>query len=427
MILKGNQRAGAAQMGFHLLRADENDHVEVHEIRGFMARNVVDALREAYAIARGTKCTQFMYSLSLNPPEREHVPVAAFEDAINQAEVRLGLTGQPRVIVFHEKEGRRHAHCVWSRIRPASMTAINMSHTKLKLRELARQLFIEHGWRMPRGLVKSEERNPLNFSREEWQQARRINRDPKVIKQIFQDCWAISDSAKAFRQAMEARGYYLAQGDRRGHVAIDWTGEIYAIARWTGVRTKEVSAKLGDSADLPPIEQVTKQIAERLAVKRTAFAAEAKSEFDAARTNLMNKKRGLVARQRRERAVLWEKQTERWAEESRARAERFRKGLKGLWDRITGRNTRIRQHNEREAQEARRRDHAERQQLIDRQLTERRELQKQIVSLRARHEQQAAEFQSDLHADDLNRRPKEDPVRAENERRHRRRRQSPSV
>lgn len=418
MILKGNQRAGASQMGFHLLRADENDHVEVHEIRGFVSRNVVDALREAYAVSRGTKCTQFMFSLSLNPPQNEHVPVAAFEDAINEAEVRLGLAGQPRVVVFHEKEGRRHAHCVWSRVRASTMTAINMAHTKLKLRELSRRLFIEHDWKMPLGLVKSEERNPLNFSREEWQQAKRINRDPKVIKQIFQDCWAISDSLKAFRQAMEARGYYLALGDRRGHVAVDWTGEIYAIARWTGVRTKEVSAKLGDPADLPKVEQVRKEIANRLAIKRAAFAKEAKSEFDDARTNLMNNKRDLVGRQRRERAVLREKQAERWARESRMRAERFRKGLKGLWDRFTGRHVQARRQNEVEVRQAHLRDQAERQQQIERQLDERRALQNQIKAHRARLDRELARLQEDGNLDVAERTgPRHDP----SEKRHRRR------
>ena len=187
------------------------------------------------------------------------------------------------------------------------MTAINMAHTKLKLRELSRQIYLEHGWKMPHGLVKSEERNPLNFSREEWQQAKRINRDPKVIKQIFQDCWAISDSLSAFRQAMEARGYYLAKGNRRGHVAIDWTGEIYAVARWIGVWTNEVRARLGDSDELPPVEKVRGDLADRLNAKRAVFAIEIKSEFDNARINLVNRKRDLVAGQRGERRLLREK------------------------------------------------------------------------------------------------------------------------
>lgn len=91
-----------------------------------------------------------------------------FEKAIEEIEKRLGLTGQPRVIVFHEKEGRRHAHSVWSRIKPGQMKAINLSHTHLKLRDISRQLYFEHGWRMPRGLANSEVRNPLNFTRAEW-------------------------------------------------------------------------------------------------------------------------------------------------------------------------------------------------------------------------------------------------------------------
>ena len=71
MILKGNQRAGGRQMSLHLLNAEQNEHVNVHEVRGFIAEDVLGALNEAYALSKGTKCKQFMYSLSLNPPQNE--------------------------------------------------------------------------------------------------------------------------------------------------------------------------------------------------------------------------------------------------------------------------------------------------------------------------------------------------------------------
>lgn len=74
--------------------AAANKHVEVHEIRGFAAMDVVGALKEAEAISRGTKCRQFLFSLSLNPPEMERVPVSVFEAAIVRVEEKLGLTGQ---------------------------------------------------------------------------------------------------------------------------------------------------------------------------------------------------------------------------------------------------------------------------------------------------------------------------------------------
>lgn len=394
MILKASQRAGAKALAIHLLREDENDHVEIHEIRGFVADNVVGAFREAYAISKGTKCRQYLFSVSLSPPETEKVGIAAFERAIETIEQRNGLSGHPRVIVFHEKNGRRHAHCVWSRIKVDEMRAVNLPHFKLKLRDISRDLFIEHGWTMPRGLVNSEERNPLNFTREEWQQAKRIERDPRSIKTIFQDCWAVSDSGKAFVQAMEARGYFIAKGDRRAFVAIDHVGEVYAIARWADVKTKEVNARLGDPESFPSVDDVKARLAQQVAAKLQRFAFEARSEFDQARLGLKEQKRKLVSWQRHERKIHMELQTVRQVEEARIRYERFSKGLlKGLWDRITGRHAAIRRQNEEELWAAMQRDAAERQMLIDRQLQERGSLHRQIREHERRLDNELAALQ----------------------------------
>lgn len=114
MILKGSQRGGAKRLGLHLLKTEENEHVEVHDIRGFMAEDVVGALREAEAISKGTKCRQYLFSVSLNPPEKESVRIDTFEKALEAIEEKHGLADQPGVIVFHEKEGRRHCHADWS-------------------------------------------------------------------------------------------------------------------------------------------------------------------------------------------------------------------------------------------------------------------------------------------------------------------------
>ncbi|WP_113154813.1 relaxase/mobilization nuclease domain-containing protein [Nitratireductor sp. OM-1] len=153
MILKASQRGGGMQLARHLLNSRDNDHVEVHELRGFVSSSLEGAFKEAYAVSRGTKCTQFLFSLSPSPPETQRVPINVFETAIADIEKRIGLKGQPRAIVFHEKEGRRHAHCVWSRIDPEKMKAINLPHFKLKLRDMSRELYLEHGWQMPRGLA----------------------------------------------------------------------------------------------------------------------------------------------------------------------------------------------------------------------------------------------------------------------------------
>ena len=68
MILKASQRGGGMQLGAHLLK-EENEHVEVHEIRGFVSDTVLGAMKEAQAVAKGTRCKQFLFSVSLNPPD----------------------------------------------------------------------------------------------------------------------------------------------------------------------------------------------------------------------------------------------------------------------------------------------------------------------------------------------------------------------
>lgn len=396
MILKGSQRAGARQLGLHLLKTEDNEHVEVHEIRGFVSTNVVDALKEAYAVSRATRCKQYLFSLSLSPPETETVPVSVFDNAIASVEAKLGLVGQPRVIVFHEKEGRRHAHCVWSRIDTGRMRAINLPHFKTKLNDLARGLYIEHGWSMPRGFVNRAERDPLSFDRAEWQQARRAKRDPRALKALFQQSWAGSDSASAFNQALKTHGLFLARGDRRGIVAVDLQGEIYAVARWIGISTKAVRSRLGDGEDLQSVAETRAMLSERIGGRLNTFIGEATRDFRQAADGMEAKRKAMVALHRAQRRALAGMQMFRAAEEARERSLRFRRGLLGIWDRVTGRHVRLRRQNEIETALAEKRDAKARQALIERQLASRRQLQGELRQTRSAHQRELALLQRDL-------------------------------
>lgn len=236
MILKGSQRMGASQLADHLMNERDNDHVTLLELRGFVSDNLKGSLSEAYAISKATKCNQFMFSLSLNPPKEHVANEQDFLNAADQAEAKLGLNGQPRAIVIHEKEGRRHAHVVWSRIDGEELKAIHLGLFKNKLRDLSRDLYLDHGWQLPEGLQIHGKKNPLNFTLDEWQQAKRQGVDPREIKQVFRDVWERSDTLKALGNGLEERGYYLAKGDRRGFVAVDVEGNIYSLTKWAGVR-----------------------------------------------------------------------------------------------------------------------------------------------------------------------------------------------
>lgn len=151
MILKGAQRAGAKQLSLHVLKEDDNEFVKLHEIRGLLSDDVVGAFKEMEAIAKGTRCKQPFFSVSLSPPSDAAVAVANFATAIDPIEAAHGLRGQPLVVIFHEKEGGRHADTVWSRIDPETMTAKNLTHLKRKLNRIAHELFLEHRWDVPAG------------------------------------------------------------------------------------------------------------------------------------------------------------------------------------------------------------------------------------------------------------------------------------
>lgn len=385
MILKASQRGGGKQLGLHLIRTDDNDHVELHDMRGFLSGDIVGALKEAYAVSRGTRCRQFLFSVSLNPPPQERVDVETFESAIARIEERTGLAGQPRMIVFHEKEGRRHAHAVWSRIDADTMTAKNLPFFKMKLRDLSRELYIENGWKLPRGLMNSREADPRNFTLAEWHQAKRAGYDARDLKFILRECWAVSDSKAAFMQALNARGFTLAKGDRRAHVALSPEGEVFSVARAVGRKAKEVRERLGAADDLPGMQEAKAKLARELGEKFLRLRREARIQKQRDLAPLDAERRAMAQSQRIERSQLKQKQQARWAQEARSRADRFDKGIKGVWSAITGKHIEIRKGNEREAYAALARDRAQRQTLIDAQMKDRHALQARIESARAHH------------------------------------------
>ncbi|MGH1353409.1 MAG: relaxase/mobilization nuclease domain-containing protein [Methyloligellaceae bacterium] len=385
MILKASQRGGGKQLALHLMRTDDNDHVEVHQIRGFVSDNLLEALKEAYGASQETRCKQFLFSVSLNPPETENVPISVFEDTIEKIEQKNDLSGQPRVVVFHEKEGRRHAHAVWSRIDEETGTARNLSHFKLKLRDISRETYLEQGWKMPKGLMNSKDKDPRNFTLAEWQQAKRMGHHAKDLKAMMQECWAVSDSRAAFASVLRERGISLAKGDRNGFVGVTHDGHIFSVPRYVGKHKSEVHAKIGEPENLPNVEEVKAKTSQDMSLtfKRHVREAHALKQQDLRVLN--QKKEQMVFQQREQRTQLKTYQLERWNREIIARQERFNKGFRGLWDRLSGKHSEIRKQNEQDMLISKRRDLDECQRLIQAQIANRQTLQTEYRSIRKHH------------------------------------------
>ncbi|MEP3767688.1 MAG: hypothetical protein ABJM44_12980, partial [Marinomonas sp.] len=322
MILEGNARGYGAELARHLLNMRDNDHVQVHLLDGFLAYDLAGAFEEAEAISQATQCKKYLFSLSLNPPPDASVSVEAFEDAFAKAESALGLTGQPKAVVFHEKNGRRHAHAVYSRIDGGQMKAIQLPHFKRKLMAVSQELYLEHSWDMPRGFDDRQQRDPNRFTHAEAGQAKRAKRDTVALKKMFRACWDGADNQQAFAAALADQGYALARGNRRGLVAVDADGKVWSLSRWCGVKPRALAQKITDIRQLPAVGAAQ-------ALAQTLPAQAPLPQTDTKTTELTE----LVAQQRAARTALVSQQ--KLAEA--ARLEQQPKGLRLAFLKMTGR------------------------------------------------------------------------------------------
>lgn len=273
---------------------------------------------------------------------------------------------------------------MWSRIDAETLTAINLLHFKRRLTALSKELYLDHGWELPEGLRAYGGKSFLNFTLDEWQQAKRLDLDPREVKAIMREAWERSDSLQGFRNALEERGYFIAKGDRRGFVALDVQGNTFALPRWLGLKTKEVREKLGDPDQLPSVTDRKAELKGKVTEKLKSFIRQAKDRQAQERAPLVEERKELVRQHRIEREKLRLRQEERAKAEVQVRADRLRKGFRGLLDTLTGKSRTIRERNAAEAYEFLKRDQRQRDDLVIAQMEDRRALQKRIETLRTR-------------------------------------------
>lgn len=387
MILKAKARGDAVALGRYLLDVNRNEQVEIHSVEGFAAQDVMGAMRETDAISVGVRSRQYLFSVSLSPPQDEKVGLDVFDDAIRRIKERVGLGEQPHIAVFHENGGRRHCHLVVSRIDPDTMTVKPLPFFKDRLKTVSKELYVDNGWSLPRGFIDKAERDPRNFSWKEWQQAKRIGRDLRHIKMLAAEAWATSDDPKALSQALEARGLYLARGDRRSHVVMTWQGEVFSLPKLLARKTKEVRERLGTAEALRSTEETRAHVQATVEQSLRRLTLEAERAKAREMTPLDQRRNAMKAAHMHERERLHAGLEARRAEQERARSERLRSGVLGLWDRIRGERSRMIRQNEMDALTTLQRDRARRDELVAAQLAERRALQREIKLAEARHEQ----------------------------------------
>ena len=234
MIIKGKSRSGPTGLAKHLGNAETNERISLLETRGTVANDLKGALIEMDAYAVGTQCQKPLYHAAISPGPHYRLTPKQREEAINALEDKLGLTGHSRVVVLHEKLGREHIHVVWSRIDLSQMRSVSDSHNYRKHEEVARDLERRFNHERVQGAhheregVKRPERTP---SRAELRQEERTGIKGKQVRAEVTAAFRGSDSAEAFKAALEDAGYILAQGDRRDFIIVDRAGGIHSLAR----------------------------------------------------------------------------------------------------------------------------------------------------------------------------------------------------
>lgn len=394
MILKASQRSGGQHLAAYLLQySPQNERIELYGLRGFVHEgDLAAALAEIEAQAQGTKCRKMFFAVSFNPPPTADASYEQFEAAFQKVEKEFGLEGQARAVVFHEKNGRRHAHVVWSLIDMERNRAIKLKLYKRTLQTISRDLYLEHGWQMPDGYKKDGKAKDTNYTQAEAQRLERAGLSPDAFKRMIRETFERADGLKAFEAALAEKGLYLAQGDR-GFCIVDAAGGVHALARQAGYKKKEIEARLGSPEHLPSVEDVQAHVQQQAAAQRLKSSlAELKQKQARERNLLLKDLPALAVRHEKQRDMLQRRHWRRNVEEERARGERLRGGIIRLFDRVaellkmrTPASAKI-IAQEREA--SRRRDLRERDELRRHQRRETHTLRRDLAEMKVRHAQE---------------------------------------
>jgi hypothetical protein len=219
MIISGRSRQNGKQLGRYLVAKGENERVTPLEIRGSMSDNVPGAVLEMSLRTELTKRGKLgLYHAHIAPAYGEdQLTPEQWRAAADRLEQELGLVGQNRVVVLHEKKGKVHGHVVWQREREGKL--IKMSHS-YRAHDRARA-----------ALEKELTHKPT----------RQVGDHKKELSRL----WVASRTGADFVRQAEAAGYRVARGDRRAYVVETADGQKLDLVRQLeGVKTKAAKERL---------------------------------------------------------------------------------------------------------------------------------------------------------------------------------------
>jgi hypothetical protein len=223
MVIRGASRGNGAQLANYLTQQADNDNVCVFDIRGTsQPTDLRKSLIEMSLTSELTMSDKGLYHAQINPAygEDKMMQPKDWLDAAAILEKELNLSNQKRIIVFHEKKNRTHAHVVWERYNHEKGIMVSDSFSRLA-QDKARK-------KMEQELVQKETPH-RNVKRPE-------------MKVVLSEIWKKTASGKEFIKASLQKGYQIAKGEfRHPFMVVDKEGRSFDLVRQLeGVKTKEL-------------------------------------------------------------------------------------------------------------------------------------------------------------------------------------------
>ena len=283
MIVKGRTGTGGPALARYLESA-KNDHVELLELRNMDAPSLKAALYQMDALAKGSQCQKHALHVQMRAAKGERLTASHWREAVNRYAEEFGMQEhQSAVVLHHQQDGCTHCHIVFNRVHPETLKAADLWQNYPKHKELARQMEQDWGLRQVSSEKQGRKRNYSDKGQGETEQAQRAGESVHDLRERIRHAWETAENGETFAAALEAKGFTLAQGNRRDFVAVDRHGHPYSIgARTTGARAAKVRAKLADltPAKVPTLEAV--RIGQQEAAARRQQELEAQRQQEAA-------------------------------------------------------------------------------------------------------------------------------------------------
>lgn len=229
MVIRGNSRGNARQLGAYLLAQKDNEHIRILDVDGLDNARAEDLHRTLFGMGitcELTKGEKGLYHAQVNPAIGEDAGMTdeRWMEAGDILARQLGLENQRRVMVLHAKKGRTHAHVVWERYDHEKKKLVSDSFSRLAQDRARKEMEISFG----------HNRTPHR------------NQHRPELKASLSQLWHSTGSGAQFVTAAKNNGYIIAQGSGRSpYIVVDAAGRSYDLARQLqGVRLKEVRQRL---------------------------------------------------------------------------------------------------------------------------------------------------------------------------------------